>query len=224
MQTMYRRHQSRRGNQFFSTPRGDPPLHNMNARSVARWPITDRNTAVFQSVRAINARVRRSAYTLAPAMRWHCSAHLRQASAQSWQCSASCFSHSAAQASQISAHSRHNSCAKREPRLMNAAAPKQASAQSRSSRMHSAILSTSGSPRHASAQCSHICAHLRQASIQAKNCLWDISCTPISRGIIRPRNYNCVAISVPDMSVMSRLPAATLGRRRSVGRQLAEQY
>jgi type I site-specific restriction endonuclease len=48
-------------------------------------------------------------------------------------------------------------------RLMNAAADQQTSAQSRSSRMHSAMALTSCSSRHAFAQCSHSSAHSTHA-------------------------------------------------------------
>jgi hypothetical protein len=53
---------------------------------------------------------------------------------------------------------------------MNAAASQQISAQSRSSRMHSAIIFTSGSSRQAFAQCSHSWAQRTQASMQDRYC------------------------------------------------------
>jgi len=102
-------------------------------------------------------------------MRRHSSAHLRHALAQSWQWSAACFSHSAAQASQIIAHTRQTSRAKRALPAMNEAANRQMAAHSRSSRMQSRIMSTLASCKHAVAQRSQASAQALQAAIQSAN-------------------------------------------------------
>jgi hypothetical protein len=101
-----------------------------------------------------------------PAIARQASAQLRHAFAHAWQCSALCFPHSAPQASQTSAQTLQRAVAKREPLAMNAAASQQIRVQSRSSRMHSAIIFTSASPRHALAQCSQACAQRTHSSIQ----------------------------------------------------------
>ena len=56
-------------------------------------------------------------------------------------------------------------------RLIQAAASRQISAQSRSSLMHSAMAFISASARHASAHCSHVSAHSLHASMQSR-CSW----------------------------------------------------
>ncbi len=61
---------------------------------------------------------------------------------------------------------RQSSWANCDPRLIHWTASEQMSAQSRSSRIHSAMLFTSFSRRQAVAQCSHSWAHWTQAAIQ----------------------------------------------------------
>ena len=85
----------------------------------------------------------------------HSSAQRLQASAHRWQCSASCFAHSAAHASQTSAQIPQMRFIWLEPRLMYAAAAQQIWAQSMHIRAHSGMFS----PMHALPQCSHSCAH-----------------------------------------------------------------
>lgn len=106
------------------------------------------------------------------AMRRHSWAHIRQAFAQSWQCCAACFSHSVPHASQIIAHTRQISRAKRARLAMNEAANRQMAAHSRSSRMQSRIMATLLSCRHAVAQLSHASAHWLHASMQLVGGVW----------------------------------------------------
>ena len=94
------------------------------------------------------------------------SAQSRQAAAHFWQWSCLCLPHSAPHAWQTSAQTRHNCPANCESRLIHAALVQQMSAQSRSKRIHSAIIATSFSLRHAFAQCSHACAQAMHASMQ----------------------------------------------------------
>ena len=112
--------------------------------------------------------------TLQAAMRRQASAQTRQARAQAWQWSCWWRPHSSAQASQIWAHTRQRSVAKRLPEAMKALARRQMRAQSRSSRMHSAMAATCSSPRQASAQWSQASAQALQASIQSACSVWDI--------------------------------------------------
>jgi hypothetical protein len=102
----------------------------------------------------------------------HASAHSRQDFAQAWQCAASCFSHSVAQASQISAQSSRARVANGLPLAMSSEASRQIAEQSRSSRMHWRIILTSVSPRHSEAQWSQAEAHASHASIQLWNRSW----------------------------------------------------
>lgn len=101
-----------------------------------------------------------------PGMLRHSAAQRRHSVAHRWQWSNLCFSHSVPQASQISAQMRQMSATNFDPRLMYAAAAQQIAAQSRSSRMHSAIIPLLDSLKQASQQCSHSSAHLMQASMQ----------------------------------------------------------
>ncbi len=119
-----------------------------------------------------------------PARRWHrpsCGIPRRNADSaprRRWQCSASCLEHSLPQASQTSAHKRQISAAKCDPRLIKRTASEQTSAQSRSSRMHSAMCWASGSLRQEAAQCSQTATHLPHASMQALNCWQDMFVAP----------------------------------------------
>src|SRR5438874_6013220 len=61
---------------------------------------------------------------------------------------------------------------------MNAAAVQHMWAQSRSSRMHSTIMCTSGSDRQASPQWAHSWAQRTQASMHDMNCSWAIGDSP----------------------------------------------
>jgi len=105
-------------------------------------------------------------YAAAPTLAtWrHSLAHCSQALAQRLQWSLLCFPHSTAQASHASAQSAQSPSANCEPRLRKATQVRQNSAQSRHDLAHAAI---ARSPIQASPQCSHSCAHLKHASIQA---------------------------------------------------------
>ena len=118
---------------------------------------------------------------LAPPISRHASAHLRQASAHSWQRAILCFAHSAPHASHTSAQSWQTRSANSDPRAISRAAKEQMSAQLRSSSMHRVIILTSSSCRHAVAQCSHASIHSWQASMQVRyfSCDILISCSMV---------------------------------------------
>ena len=82
----------------------------------------------------------------------HASAHLKHASAQCWQWSWSCFLHSFPHASQTVAQTEASAEANGVFRDKACSKKLQMSAHSRSSLMHSAIILTSSSRRHASKQ------------------------------------------------------------------------
>ncbi len=91
--------------------------------------------------------------------RWHASAQRRQASS-------SCFAHSAAQASQISAHSSHTLTAHAEPRSTRVWQSLDIAAQSKQSCPHAAISALPMQQPYAHA--SHACSHSLQASRHAR--------------------------------------------------------
>jgi hypothetical protein len=95
----------------------------------------------------------------------HCSAHWRHTAAQRLQCSIACFSHSSAQAIQISWQSGSNSLKNLEFREIYDAVRLQIAAQSMSSWIHVVILRTSFSSRHWLIQLLHVAAHATSISI-----------------------------------------------------------
>jgi len=72
-------------------------------------------------------------------MAWHCSAQARQAFAQARQAAVSNFSHSAAQALQISTHSRHTLATQAESRASSVVQAWQMLTQSKHCRAQAAI-------------------------------------------------------------------------------------
>jgi hypothetical protein len=104
----------------------------------------------------------------------HASAQRRQASAQALQCSAACLAHSLPQAPQTIAQIAQSSRAKKLSRVIQIAARRQISAQSRSRRMQSAIILTSSSAKHAVAQRSQLAAQASQVPTHSLNRSWDI--------------------------------------------------
>jgi hypothetical protein len=96
----------------------------------------------------------------------HACAQAKQALAHSWQCGAACSPQAAAHASQTKAQSWQICRAKRLSLAIKVAASRQMAAQSRSSWMHSRIISRCASRKQEVAQWSQAEAHSLQALMQ----------------------------------------------------------
>lgn len=168
-------------------------------------------------------------YAAKPILR-RSTAQRRHASAHRWQCS--CFADSAPHASQIPVQTRQRAPENVEPRLMNPAASQQTSAQSRSRRMHSAIIFTSVSLRHPLAQCSHASAHSSHALTQLWCWRWAMghlfsvfapnlnrARQPIARYFRRQPSF-----PVPSRSRIRRLSLSIVTGRRSCSAEPVQEY
>lgn len=129
-------------------------------------------------------------------------AQARHTLAHNWQCCASCFAHSLAQASQSSAHIAQTLLEFALLRDMTEAAKEQACAQSISSAMQRAIILTSDSCKHEAAQSLQATKQALHASIQALNfrCGMDISLS-VMRGQVG--NPFAALLGVGDNTIRS---------------------